>query len=312
MPHNGDFTSQPQSTYEQWRDMLRALGGSYSAAGADPEPFSGWVTARRICGINAIDLSCNAPRLERTNRDVRQDGMDHYYALFQWSGQTVVSQGDQVAMLDVGDMALVDAARPVTYTSQTEPGEWLSLHLSRKSMVSHFGFELQGGSRKRGETLAGRLLLNLVADAANNRLSSPTESEPYMQLAIYDLLGAVFAGSELSPVASHTDKLFARIRCIIKGRFAEPDLAPLDVAKEAGISLRYLQKLLTARGTTCSLLIQSIRLEQASALLHRQATTKTRQPLHEIAFSCGFVDYNNFGRLFRRRFGYPPSAAETH
>jgi AraC family transcriptional regulator, positive regulator of tynA and feaB len=46
-------------------------------------------------------------------------------------------------------------------------------------------------------------------------------------------------------------KLFARIRGIIKGRLADPDLGPSEVAAEAGISLRYVQKLCTERGTTC-------------------------------------------------------------
>ena len=75
-------------------------------------------------------------------------------------------------------------------------------------------------------------------------------ADPYMQLAVYDLVGALFAPSD--PFSRHTDKLFARICGIIKDRFADPDFGPCEVAAEAGISLRYLQKLFTARGSTCS------------------------------------------------------------
>jgi len=51
----------------------------------------------------------------------------------------------------------------------------------------------------------------------------------------------------------HADKLFARICGVIKDSFPDPDFGPVEAAAEVGISLRYVQKLFTERGTTCSL-----------------------------------------------------------
>lgn len=76
-------------------------------------------------------------------------------------------------------------------------------------------------------------------------MSAPAGS--YMRLVVYDLLGALFAPSDPVPVSLHADKLFARICGIIKDRIADPDFGPREVAAEAGISLRYLQELLTSR-----------------------------------------------------------------
>jgi AraC-like DNA-binding protein len=81
------------------------------------------------------------------------------------------------------------------------------------------------------------------------------------------------------------------------------------VAREAGISLRYLQKLFTERGTTCSRFIQSLRLDHAARLLNRRKLTKSGQMLTEIAYASGFHDYAHFSRTFRLRFGCAPSAA---
>jgi AraC family transcriptional regulator, positive regulator of tynA and feaB len=78
---------------------------------------------------------------------------------------------------------------------------------------------------------------------------------------------------------------------------------------ESGISLRYLQKLFTARGSTCSEFIYSLRLDHAARLLQRRASLATGQPLSEIAYVCGFRDYTHFARKFRQRFGYSPGAA---
>jgi AraC-like DNA-binding protein len=130
----------------------------------------------------------------------------------------------------------------------------------------------------------------------------------YMRLAFYDLLGALFAPSDPEDASLHTDKLFARICDIIKDRFADPDFGPCEAAVEAGISLRYLQKLFTARNSTCSHFIYSVRLDHAVRLLERRSFLKTSQPISEIAYVSGFGDYTNFNRKFRRRFGHTPGS----
>jgi AraC family transcriptional activator of tynA and feaB len=117
-----------------------------------------------------------------------------------------------------------------------------------------------------------------------------------MQLAVYDLVGALFAPSDPWPVSSHAAKLFSRVRSIIKEGFTDPDVGPGEVAAKAGISLRYLQKLITQHGSTCSEFIYSLRLEHAAQLLHRRALLGTSQSLGEIGYACGFSDYTHFAR----------------
>jgi AraC-like DNA-binding protein len=129
-----------------------------------------------------------------------------------------------------------------------------------------------------------------------------------MQLAVHDLVGALFAPSDPWPVSRLADKLFTRIRGIVEDGFANPDFGPDAAAAEAGISLRYLQKLFTQRGSTCSEFIYSLRLDHAARLLNRRALLGTGQPVSEIAYACGFRDYTHFARRFRQRFGYPPGA----
>jgi AraC-like DNA-binding protein len=110
------------------------------------------------------------------------------------------------------------------------------------------------------------------------------------------------------PVSRHAGKLFARVRSVIKNGFADPDFGPCQVAAEAGISLRYVQKLFTGHGSTCSEFIYSHRLDHAVRLLQRRELLGTGQPLSEIAYACGFRDYTHFARKFRHRFGYAPGA----
>ena len=131
-------------------------------------------------------------------------------------------------------------------------------------------------------------------------------ADSYMQLAVYDLVGALFAPSDQSYGSRYADKLFARVRDIIKQGYADPDFGPPEVAARVGISLRYLQKLFTQRDPTCSEFIYSLRLDHGAQLLRRPL--RSGQPLGEISYASGFRDYTHFARKFRYRFGHPPGA----
>src|SRR5258708_25875278 len=251
MHSSGDFLSTPNLDYEGWRDVVRSICGRYTPDGIEPKTFSGRLRVRSGCGFRAVDLSSNAHRLERTHQDVRVDGMDHYYAIFQMTGQSRIIQNDRNIELTVGDVALVDAARPVTYVSEKGSDHWGSLQLPRRSLLSHLGLEPRCPSRRSGAA-AARPLRRLLQHGAQAQPSMSRSANAYMHLACYDLLGALFAPSDPETASLHTDKLFARICDIIKDHFADPEFGPCDVAVEAGISLRYLQKLFTARNSTCS------------------------------------------------------------
>jgi AraC family transcriptional regulator, positive regulator of tynA and feaB len=307
MPHPQENLSS-QLDYEGWRDLLRSMCGRYYSEGIKPVSFSGWVCPVNVRGFTALDIGSNAQRVERTYQDVRRDGADHYFALFPASGHLAMTHNDQAVRLAAGDVALVDAARPVTYSAENgEQWNTVSLSLPRQSLVSHLGFEPRGGLYRSGAP-AGRLLFDLIRTSGDGGGSAPSPADPYMQLAVYDLVGALFAPIEPSSGSRHVDKLVARIRRIIKDSCGDPDFGPHEVATEAGISLRYLQKLFTERGSTCREFIYSLRLDQAASLLYRRGSLGTKQPLSEIAYACGFRDYTHFARKFRQRFGHPPGA----
>jgi AraC family transcriptional regulator, positive regulator of tynA and feaB len=156
------------------------------------------------------------------------------------------------------------------------------------------------------------LLFHLIQDATDGHDLSPGLAEPYMQLAIHDLLGAIFAASDQPSISSHSDKLFVRICDIIRAHFADPNVGPSQVAAEARISLRYLQKLFAVRGSSCSHFINALRLDHAARLIRRHASMKTSQPLNAIAHAGGLRDYTHFARALRQRFGHAPGALGGH
>ena len=301
-----NFAGKLRLPYHAWRASLYSNYGRYNPEGIEPAAFVGWLRPLRTSGLTAVDIGCNAPRIERTRRDIRLDGIEQYCLLFQVAGCSVFSQNDRVVRAATNDVVLIDTSRPMKCFLDNCVAQWLVLNLPRRSLVSHLGFEPQGGTSRCGETPAGRALLALVQGADEGDESLLSASNTYIQLALYDLVGALFAPSDQHQLSRHSDKLFARVRRLMVEHLADPDFGPSDVAARAGISLRYVQKLFAVRGSSCSEYIYSLRLDHAARSIRRRVLLGKHQPLSEIAYECGFRDYTHFSLRFRRRFGCTP------
>jgi AraC family transcriptional activator of tynA and feaB len=81
----------PHLDHDAWKDQLQKMGGRFDPKG-DPRTFTGWVRPISVCGLAAAEVGSNAHRVERTFRDIRVDGADHYVALFQLAGRSAMSQ----------------------------------------------------------------------------------------------------------------------------------------------------------------------------------------------------------------------------
>jgi AraC family transcriptional activator of tynA and feaB len=302
-----EYARRPSLGYEEWRAAIARSCAQFDPDFVKPDIFMGWAYSRRIYNFAASDVGSNVPRVERTHRHAQLDGIDVYSAVFQVTGKSFVAQHDDVMELMPGDLAVVDGTKPLTFYQPNGLAQRLCIHLPRHAFVSHLGFA-PPAALSRSSTPATRALFQLVLQLMDDDEVVSPRTDAYMHLAIYDLLGAHLAPSDPQPASAHTEKLFVKICGIIKARFADPDLGPGEVAAEAGISLRYLQKLFTARGESCGHFIQSMRLSHAEHLLHRRELLNRDQPLSEIAFASGFSDYGFFSRKFQQRFGCAPGA----
>jgi AraC family transcriptional regulator, positive regulator of tynA and feaB len=118
-------------------------------------------------------------------------------ALFQVASRRAVIQNDQAVQLAEGDIALVDGAGPRRmFLRMGARNDWLSICRLRQLLVSHLAFEPQGVLFGSSGTRAARLLFELVQDPENGDESASSVTDPYMQMTVYDLLGALFAPSD--------------------------------------------------------------------------------------------------------------------
>ena len=88
------------------------------------------------------------------------------------------------------------------------------------------------------------------------------------------------------------------------GARTEDPMTPAQIAEEIGISTRQLERLFS-RYMHCSpkKYATDMRLEKARNLL-----LQTEIPITEVALACGFASASHFSRVYRGRYGEPPSS----
>src|SRR5262249_14174921 len=155
------------------------------------------------------------------------------------------------------DILLMDASHSLQYRPVSGTFNLLSFRLPRTDCVARLGFEPEAGVR-RPDSLMARLLCQVFRSVEHG--AEVHIEDDGVDIIVYDLIRALFGSANWMPVSPQSDRLFQRVCRIVNGHFTNPDFGPAEIATEAGISLRYLQKLFTCRGTTCTLYIQSLRL----------------------------------------------------
>ena len=104
---------------------------------------------------------------------------------------------------------------------------------------------------------------------------------------------------------SRPDQLSSRLHRALRDRYHEIGLTPAAVARDLGISARYLHYLFAKQSTTFGRELVRVRLERARELLADRRTADA--PIGDIAARCGFAEASHFARCFRSTFGAAPS-----
>ena len=287
--------------YDGWMETLRGSPCNFHLHKIERQSFAGSFRPITIGGFQGSELGHNAPLLRRIPRDIGAD----YCMSMLLSGSGELVQNEQAVSVRYRDVVLSDTTRAQEFHSH-RGFKFIGLQLPRSDLVKHLGFEPKAMVRPSSDSLAGRMLAQVFESA----YLSEGHVEPDLDLVIYDVIRALFRSEEWMVVSSHTEKLFERAQHIIERHFTDPDFGPAEVALEAGISSRYLQKLFARRGTTCNRYIEARRLERAFKLLKRRIEQNGGPSIAEIAFASGYRNVNYFYSRFRQRFGHPPGALQ--
>ena len=224
---------------------------------------------------------------------------------YQRYGSSRQSQRGTVCELRAGDLALCSSDEP--YRLELSPKhEMFVVELPRSRLERRVpNLDACISHRFNGLSPSGRILNSFLLSLWNE--GDHLCEDPVWRTGVTEVLVELVAlalrgNAEAGPPEDH--RAMSRLLALIEDRLADPDLGPVTLAAELGISIRSLQKLLAARNTTPSAYIMSRRLARAADLL----LCDPRSSITQVAFRFGFNDSAYFCRCFRRRFGLTPTA----
>lgn len=301
-----------------WRD---AVCDAFVRLECEPDrhiPMRGQLEAGTLGDLHVARVSSTPQLVRRTDSAVAQ-AQDAFVLLsVQLRGITVVAQDQREAVLTPGSVAFYDTSRPYTLRLPKDFDQ-VVLHVPRHTLqaltpagMAHMAERLPPADpfAQAIVALAPRLLQAVASSRPDMAERTAAVAQELMALALESLTTtsprpATRAEPLPAPASAASSALVWRTRELIGRQLDDADLSPARLAAQAHVSLRRLQEVFQAQGTTVSDCIWALRLDFARSLL--ASATHPPESIGAIAWRAGFQDVAHFSRRFRQRFGLSPT-----
>lgn len=301
-------TVEGAAQLDYWRDVVCA---TFVQLELEPPPvqggrFRGQVTARDFGCVQVATVTADPHSVVRTPAAIRRSQEDDFFVDLPVRGYLTLAQDGREALLQPGDFTVYDSARPCRITG-LGPFELIVVKVSRQEFQAHCALPRDATATVvRGDRGAGALLAPFLRALTVHAGSLPPQVVPRAGGNVLELLGTALAerAGTAARRATPPPAQLQRARRYMTSHLAEPGLSPATVAAALGVSVRYLQGMFRAAGTSPFRWLQEQRLEQAARLLADPG--QAGRSITDIAFGVGFTDTSHFTRSFKHRFGAGP------
>jgi AraC-like DNA-binding protein len=216
-------------------------------------------------------------------------------------------QDGREAVLECGNLALLDTARPCGGLHQTAI-KCLIVTIPRQALEARLGSvaaltarSIPAHNPAVGLASGFLKLLPERLDALEAHACSAIAEQAVDLIALAFSAQAKEGGITLSSPRRTT---LLRLKSAIEARLIDPDLRPAMAAAAAGLSVRYANALLALEGFSIERYILHRRLEHCRHALEDPA--QAHRTIGEIAFAWGFSDLSHFSRRYRGAYGMAP------
>lgn len=263
-----------------------------------------WPLGGMLLSVNSVS-PC---RFERSQRQVRGMGVDHWIIRRLRRGTNRKRIGDQAVVLRPGELlafSLDDA-----WTSEWSDAAWISLCLPR-DLMPRVSASLSAIGSGRVTSPGAQLLADFLPLLERNLRDAPADRLPALIEATRAMVSACLlrdlAPDQVSPADLRLSQ-FERVRSLVRRHIASPTLTPARLARLAGMSRTALYRLLEPQGGAATY-IQTVRVNLAQALLSDPALAGV--PIAQLVERIGFYDASAFSRAFRAAHGCTPREARA-
>lgn len=290
--------------FDAWRHALNRSHLEWALEPAPEGPFGARIRQRTLDGVRVVECHCDPCTGWRRRPQLSRSESAYFGFCFELRGQEVIRQGDNEAVLRVGDFVMWDSECEMEFRVP-QPLHKLTLLIPKPRLKVLLGdAEQYAGmvvsSSGKTDGIAGEALRRLARDfPAIKEAETSAVLDP-----VLSLLSATLMTRRAPSKASrgHQDSFRSFCRTIERN-LCDSELTPAAVAAEHVVSLRYLHLVFAEQGTTFGKFLRRTRLARCHRELLQLHPGKT---ITQIAFRWGFNDMAHFSRSFKAEFGSSP------
>jgi AraC-like DNA-binding protein len=293
---------------QAWRDAICEIYLQVECAAEQSQDYEGFVREARFGGVTLTDTLISPQSVHRQNLHISQFDKDFYYVGIEHIGRVNILQGGSSFILRPGVAGIYYANRPYELRCDVRSRQyWIELprrafdsrfDSGRAPLLAHFGL---------GSGL-GHIAMEFCSALAAEGGGLDADIRARLGEQFMDILALAFSGQPERQPAEEMTVRRARLRSVkayIDRHLSDPTLSLATIAKQNGISLRYLHQLFRLTDISASEWMRLRRLERCYDLLN--SPDHATQSITDIAYSMGFSSSSHFSNLFRAQFGIRPS-----
>jgi AraC family transcriptional regulator, positive regulator of tynA and feaB len=298
----------PRDRFDYWHDVACRQIVNHDSRPRCRQSFRGQIRSGMLADIGLVLCENSPMACSYAMRHIAHGNTDELFLCQQSVGQFALEQDGRDAVLEPGDIALVDPRRPYSVVFP-KPAEFLVLKVPRRPLEARIGSTREITARRMQPSEPRNSLMSaLVALLPAHAGRLDPKAQEIVANQVLDLVAISLerqAEGGGPQVSSARSLVRMNLHAAIEARLADPALDASTTAAAAGISVRYANDVLAEDGTSIRRLIQTKRLARCRSAL--EDPCQAHRTVSEIAYGWGFSDMTHFGRRFREAFGILPS-----
>lgn len=272
----------------------------------DPLSFQGQLSSMKIGDVGLSRLISSPVNYERRRAQIKHTRDEKYLITIPICSSVEFHQLGKFVKCDPGGFIIQRGEEPYRFLYKN-PNDLIVMKVTKSSLAERVRQPDRFCAKVVDATNGcAKLFTNMVMHAHEQVREAKSTSHETVGRHLLELLGLALEeqpdigmSNSSSVRAAHIN----RVDQFVRANLNNPKLSPELISSACGISKRYLHDLFKdVNGTVC----QHIRDQRLIATRDRLAQGN-EDNIADLAYRFGFSDHAQFSRLFKTKFGMPPS-----